>query len=62
MNQPALHQQLSDPDGFYEVLLDAHQGLSHEESVAFNARLILVLANQIGDQALLAKCIVLAQK
>ncbi len=62
MNQPALHQQLSDPDAFYEALLDAHQGLSHEESVALNARLILVLANQIGDQALLAKCIALAQK
>jgi Protein of unknown function (DUF2783) len=62
MREPALHNQLSDPDGFYEALLDAHQGLSPEASVALNARLILLLANQIGDQALLAQCLRLAQQ
>jgi Protein of unknown function (DUF2783) len=61
MSQPSLHNQLSDPDGFYEALLDAHEGLRPDESVALNARLILILANQIGDQALLAKCLALAQ-
>jgi hypothetical protein len=37
------------PDDFYEALIEAHQGLSTEESHAFNARLILVLANHIGS-------------
>lgn len=62
MNTPALHNQLSDPDGFYEALLDAHEGLGYESSVALNARLILILANQIGDHALLVQCLALAKE
>ncbi|HTN49699.1 MAG TPA: DUF2783 domain-containing protein [Burkholderiaceae bacterium] len=37
------------PDDFYQVLIDAHAGLSEAQSAALNARLILVLANQVGD-------------
>lgn len=48
---------LTDPDGFYEALLDAHAGLSAEESQALNARLILLLAHQIGDQQILITCL-----
>jgi hypothetical protein len=48
---------LQDADGFYEQLLDAHQGLSHEESDLLNARLILLLANQVGDAKVLKECI-----
>jgi hypothetical protein len=62
MKTPALHNQLSDPDGFYEALLDAHEGLSPDESVAFNARLILILANQVGSSELLEQCLTLAKK
>lgn len=40
-------------DDFYEVLIAAHEGLSKEESDSLNARLILVLANHIGDQEVL---------
>jgi hypothetical protein len=47
----------TDADDFYERLLDAHQGLTPAQSEAFNARLILVLANQVGDAKVLAKCI-----
>ena len=57
MKQP-LHFQ--DADAFYEQLLDAHQGLSREASEALNARLILVLANQIGDSRVLSECIAAA--
>ena len=39
---------LSAPDDFYEVLINAHQDLTTEESQAFNARLVLLLANHIG--------------
>jgi hypothetical protein len=48
---------LQDTDGFYEQLLDAHQGLSRDQSDLLNARLILVLANQVGDAAVLRECI-----
>ncbi|MBJ2157585.1 DUF2783 domain-containing protein [Variovorax sp. IB41] len=44
---------LEAPDDFYEALIEAHQGLSDEESHAFNARLVLVLANHIGSLAVL---------
>jgi len=43
------------PDGFYSELLAAHEPLSKAESDAFNARLILLMANQIGDRAVLAQ-------
>ena len=41
---------IADPDGFYDELLKVHDGLSEPESTALNARLILILANQIGDR------------
>ena len=49
-----------DADGFYESLLNAHLGLSREQSEALNARLILVMANAIGSAALLATCLDIA--
>lgn len=48
-----LDPNIADPDGFYQQLLDAHEGLNKDESDAYNARLILILANQIGDRAIL---------
>ncbi len=48
-----LAPNINDPDGFYDELLGAHNGLSKEESDAFNARLILILANHVGDRAIL---------
>lgn len=55
-----LHFQ--DADAFYEQLLDAHAGLDREQSEFFNARLILLLANQVGDTRVLAECIQAAKK
>lgn len=40
-------------DDFYEALLNAHQGLSTEQSHAMNARLVLLLANHIGSNGVL---------
>jgi hypothetical protein len=48
---------LQDADGFYEQLLDAHEGLSREDSELLNARLILLLANQVGDAKVLKECV-----
>ena len=47
-------------DAFYAELIAAHDGLSDEQSVAFNARLILLLANHIGDRDTLSKALAAA--
>ena len=51
------HLELSDADGFYEHWLDAHTGLSEKQSFEFNARLVMLLANQLGDQRVIEECI-----
>ena len=48
---------LQDADGFYEQLLNAHEGLSAEQSEQLNMRLILLLANQVGDASVRKDCI-----
>jgi hypothetical protein len=48
-------------DDFYEALLAAHEGLTTPQSHAMNARLVLLLANHIGDQATLAQALALAR-
>ena len=52
-----IEPNLTAPDDFYEALIDAHRGLTMQQSEALNARLILLLANQIGDLALLREAI-----
>lgn len=51
-----------DADTFYEQLLDAHAGLDREQSELLNARLILLLANQIGDARVLRDCVEAARE
>ncbi|MDB5941701.1 MAG: hypothetical protein JWQ13_1267 [Ramlibacter sp.] len=51
-----------DADSFYEQLLDAHEGLDPKQSELLNARLILLLANQVGDAKVLRECIAAAAK
>jgi Protein of unknown function (DUF2783) len=48
-------------DDFYEALLNAHQGLTTEQSHAMNARLVLLLANHIGTAEVLNKALGQAQ-
>ncbi len=48
-------------DDFYAALLAAHDGLSKPESDALSARLLLVLANHIGDRGVLDEAIALAK-
>jgi len=52
-----LEPNIPDQDGFYDELLNAHDGLSKEQSNALNARLILILANHIGDRDVLREAI-----
>lgn len=49
------------PDDFYAALLATHEGLSKAESDALNARLVLILANHIGDVEVLARALELAK-
>ncbi|MFN3259963.1 MAG: DUF2783 domain-containing protein [Pikeienuella sp.] len=53
---------LQDHDGFYAELLAAHKGLSEAESGAMNARLVLILANHVGDREALREALALARK
>ncbi|MHA7888658.1 MULTISPECIES: DUF2783 domain-containing protein [Roseicyclus] len=53
---------ITDPDGFYAELLGVHEGLSDEDSIALNARLVLILANHIGDRAILTEALAVATK
>ena len=48
---------IPDPDGFYAAWVAAHQGLTDDASNDLNARFALLLANQIGDQAVLLECL-----
>ena len=64
ITQPNFHEtgrrffrDFSPGDDFYENLIDAHNGLSDEQSEAFNARLILLLANHIGDLQVLREAL-----
>ncbi len=48
-----LDPNIARPDDFYEKLIDMQRGLSDDEVQLVNARLILVLANHIGDMDVL---------
>jgi hypothetical protein len=50
------------PDAAYRLIVEAHRGLSDEDSRKLDAALILVLANQLGDLSVLAEALVLARK
>lgn len=51
---------IEDRDGFYQDLLAAHEGLSEADSQALNARLVLILANHIGNGEVLGEALDLA--
>ncbi|MEP7138343.1 MAG: DUF2783 domain-containing protein [Caldimonas sp.] len=53
---------IADPDGFYEAWTAAHQGLAEGASADLDARLVLLLANQVGDMAVLLECIEAARR
>ncbi|MGE0184068.1 MAG: DUF2783 domain-containing protein [Parvularculaceae bacterium] len=53
---------IADADGVYQKLIDAHLGLSDAESMALNARLILLLINHVGDKAVVSEAIDVARR
>ena len=53
---------IQDPDSFYAALIATHEGLSDAESTALNARLILLLANHIGNRSVLKEALAAAKR
>ena len=56
--EPTIEQ----PDDFYEALIDLHRDLSEEQSRLVNAKLILLLANHIGDFDVLTEAMNIARE
>ena len=56
-----LTPNIADPDHFYAELIGAQRDLSEEESLRVSARLVLLLANHVGDRAVLSEAIRLAR-
>jgi hypothetical protein len=53
---------LADPDGVFEALMEAHRDLDPAASRRLDARLVLLLANHIGDPAIVRHAIALARE
>lgn len=49
-------------DDFYEALIEIHRDLSDEQSQLLNAKLILLLANQVGDISVLKQALAIARE
>lgn len=52
---------LTNADDIYNAIIDVHRGLSESESAALNARLVLLLANHIGDEAVIREALEIAR-
>jgi hypothetical protein len=50
------------PDAAYRAIVEAHRGLSDDQSAALDTALVLILANHIGDAVVLADAIALAKR
>lgn len=54
--------RLASPDDFYEALMDMHRNLDECQSRLVNAKLILLMANHIGDQTVLTEAMAIARE
>lgn len=53
---------IASPDDFYEALIETHRGLLPEQSALLNAKLILLLANHVGDLDVLREAMTKARE
>jgi hypothetical protein len=59
---PLNHQpNIADPDGFYQELIESQRELSDEQADMLSAKLVLILANHVGDREVLREAIALAR-
>ncbi len=61
MSALVTYPNIPDPDGFYDELLAAHAGLEDAQSAALDARLVLLLANHVGDRDVLREALAAAR-
>jgi hypothetical protein len=54
--------QFADPDAAFRLIIEAHRGLSEQDSAALNAKLVLIFANHVGDVGVLKEALSLAKK
>jgi hypothetical protein len=52
----------ADPDAAYRLIVEAHRGISDEQSASLDAALVLILANHVGDLEVLSEAIALAKR
>jgi hypothetical protein len=52
----------AEPDALYQMLVEAHRDLTPEQSLEVNSRLVLLLANHIGDPAVIAAAVAAARR
>jgi hypothetical protein len=55
-------RDFSPGDDFYQQLIDAHRDLTDEQSALLNAKLVLLLANHIGDLAIIREALLRARE
>ena len=58
----ARESRFADPDAAFRLLAQAHRDLDERASAALNARLVLILANHIGDEEVLREAVALARE
>jgi hypothetical protein len=59
---PLIHTpHITDPDGFYEELIASQRDLTDEQVELMNAKLVLLLANHVGDRGVLSEALRLAR-
>lgn len=58
----AREARFADPDAAFRLLAEAHRDLDERASAALNARLVLILANQLGELDLLREAVALARE
>ena len=52
---------IADPDDFYRELIDSQRGLSDTQAEMLTTKLVLILANHVGERAVLSEAIALAR-
>jgi hypothetical protein len=53
---------LARPDDIYNAIVDAHKDMTDEQVRAFDAKLILLLVNHVGDEAVIREALLEAAK
>lgn len=61
-NELELEPNTRDPDGVYQLIIDMHKGLNDDQSQSTNAKLILLLANHIGNKQVIKKAAQIARR